>query len=440
MNDTVIKNGRVLVDGTFRNVDVAIQGNTIARIDEGLEGENMIDAKGMMVLPGAIDAHVHFRDPGNTHKEDFETGSRAAVFGGVTTVFEMPNTTPTTTDVEAWLKKKARASEVSYCNFGLFFGATPYNLEEALNAPANPGLKIFMGCSTGDLLVHKRDDLEHIFKNYPHRICVHAEQEERLEERKAMFRDRTDTAVHSEIRDPECAVLAVQMAGELAAEYGRHLHVLHLSTREELDCIAQIRASDKFQTSGAKITCEVCPHHLFFDTTDYERLGNFVRMNPPLRSPANREAMWDALLSGEIDMVATDHAPHTVEEKERPYWNAPSGVPAVELVLPLMLNAAHQGRCTHEQVSSWLSEKPSAIYNIPKRGQLTAGFFADIVIVDPERSAEVKNENQHTKCGWSPWAGETITGWPVTTIVNGAVVVSDGALVSEAGGVDVFEV
>lgn len=434
----MIKNARVVLPQGIEKTNLSIEDGKILNIGELFQGEGkIIDAEGLLVFPGAIDGHVHFREPGPTHKENFKKGSIAAVFGGVTTIFEMPNTWPTTTDYDALEDKRAIASKTSACNYGLFFGATPSNLDEAKKVKNVSGLKIFMGCSTGDLLVYKEEDLEKIFSEYTGRICVHAEWEPRLNERKKAFADQTDFDIHSKIRDVECATEAVRRAGSLAAKYGRHLHILHLSTRAELDVIADLKATQAYKKSGAKITCEVCPHHLFFSKDDYEKYKGLIKMNPPVRFREDVQAMWDGLLSGEIDMIATDHAPHTLEEKNQGYWEVPSGVPAVELMLPLLLNAAKNGKCTYENVADWLSHSPAQIYGLEKRGEIRVGNFADLVLVDPEKVLEVRNEDQKTKCAWSPWNGESLIGVPITTIVNGKIVVENEKLVEEHAGMEV---
>ncbi len=438
MQKLIIKNARVVLPQGIEKTNLLIQDGKIASIGEVSSGEKrIIDAQGLMVFPGAIDGHVHFREPGPTHKENFKTGSIAAVFGGVTTIFEMPNTWPTTTDFEALEDKRAIASKTSACNYGLFFGATPTNLGEAQKVANVAGLKIFMGCSTGDLLVYKDADLEKIFSEYEGRICTHAEWEPRLNERKKEFAGQDSFDIHSKIRDVQCATEAVRRAGKLAAKYGRHLHILHLSSRAELDVIAEIKETQAYKDSGAKITCEVCPHHLFFSTDDYEKYKGLVKMNPPVRSKDDVQAMWDGLLSGEIDMVATDHAPHTMEEKTQGYWEVPSGVPAVELMLPLLLTAVASGKCTYENVADWVCHHPSQIYGLKNRGTIEIGKAADLVLVDPNKTLDVRNENQKTKCAWTPWNGQTLVGCPVMTIVNGRIVVEDRTLVEEQAGREV---
>jgi dihydroorotase len=437
MSTTIIRNAVIFTPTDEIEGDLRIEDGRIVEVGEvsSAEPDMEVDVDGLWLWPGAIDGHVHFREPGPTHKEDWTTGSRAAVAGGVTTVFEMPNTRPTTTTVERLNEKRAIAESKSLCNFGLFFGANPANLEAARAATNVAGLKIFMGCSTGDLLVYEEADLEKIFQEYPRRICVHAESELRLRERTEQFKDQMDdAAIHSVIRDNESAREAVEMAGRLAAKYGRDLHVLHLSTGIELDEIDKWRA----ENGEISITCEVCPHHLFLDTRDYDTHGTFVRMNPPLRDPEDVETMWMALNDGRIPMIATDHAPHTIEEKSKPYREAPSGVPGVETMLPLMLDAADRGLCDHRDVLDWLCHNPAKIYGMVDRGEIRVGAHADLVVIDPGMLRMIRNKEQFSKCAWTPWHEQETTGWPVLTFVGGELAyqrVDDGVgeVVGEPG-------
>lgn len=419
MTSTVLRNAVLFTPEGRIEGDLRIEDGHIADIGTVAAGDVEYDLGGRWLWPGAVDGHVHFRDPGAPHKEDFGSGSAAAVSGGVTTVFDMPNTNPTTTTRARLEEKRAMAASKSHCNFGLFFGANPTNLDEARAVENVPGLKIFMGCSTGDLLVYEPEDLERIFAGYEGRICVHAESELRLREREARFATEDDPAIHSTIRDPEAAAEAVRMAATLAKKYDRRLHILHLSTQLELDVLAEV---------GGRTSCEVCPHHLFWDTSAYVEWGTFARMNPPLRGAEDRAAMWAALNEGTVDMIATDHAPHTVAEKSRPYRQAPSGVPGVETMLPMMLDAAHRGACTYEQVLEWLCHAPARLYGIEARHALVVGNWADMVVIDPNLERAVRDEDQFSRCKWSPWRGRTLRGWPVKTFVNGQLVFArDGA-------------
>ncbi|TXD34099.1 amidohydrolase family protein [Lujinxingia vulgaris] len=411
-------------DGRRVEGDVLVDGERIAKVgDVGNAGDAQeVRAEGRWLWPGVIDAHVHFREPGPTHKEDWDSGSAAAVSGGVTSVIDMPNTSPATTTLERLSEKREVARAKARCNVGLYFGANPHNLEAILTSQgeaAVAGLKIFMADSTGDLLVDRYEDLERIFEAYSGRICVHAEDPQRMREREAMFEGREDPGVHSEIRDAETAARAVAVAGELAARFGRRVHVLHLSTRAELLALKEAQARLEEVGGGGRITCEVCPHHLFLDARDYEFWGTRVQMNPPLRTEAERDAMWEALGRGEVAMIATDHAPHTPEEKAHPYGQAPSGVPGVELSLPLMLDAAFRGVCSYEEVLGWMCEGPARVHQVVDRGRIAEGAFADLVLIDPHMMRRVEDKDQRSRCGWTPYAGRDLTGWPVRTWVNG---------------------
>ena len=406
--------GRVDGDCLIEHGEIA----DIGEVDAPSEAET-VRGEGRWLMPGAIDPHVHFRDPGFPHKEDWTTGSAAAVAGGVTTVFDMPNTSPTTTDPERLADKRQLANEKSRCHFGLFFGATTDNTDLYDRIEGVPGLKIFMGASTGELLVGERDDLDRVFAAWEGRIAVHGENQARLEQRKKRYRDERDPAIHSTIRDPEAAVQAVRTATELAIKYGRHLHVLHLSTRQELEVIEEARAEIRQTDSDAKVTCEVCPHHLYLDTDDYDWLGTRARVNPPLRDPEQPAEMWEALDDGRIQFVATDHAPHTPDEKDRDYWQAPSGLPGVQMVLPLMLDAAADGKCEYEEVVDWMSTRAAETYGLAGKGEIAVGADADLVLVDPEMRRTVTTEEQFSRSEWTPWEGREIEGWPVKTWVDG---------------------
>lgn len=403
--------------------DLLIEGGRITEIGSTTaKADREFDLKGKWLWPGAIDGHVHFREPGLTHKEDWQSGSAAAVSGGVTTVFEMPNTVPAMTTLKALEEKRGLAKEKSLVNFGLFFGAGPDNLEEIGQVQGVPGLKIFMADSTGDLLVDKREDLERIFAHYDGQISVHAESQVRMDERQKRYKDRYDPAVHSVIRDAQTAAEGVALAAALALRFERRLHVLHVSTKAELQVLEIAREEALSLNRNAIITAEVCPHHLFLDTSAYDLFGTRVQMNPPLRSSADRDAMWPALHRGELNMIATDHAPHLATEKARPYGDAPSGVPGVETMLPLLLDSAFRGLCEYEQVLDWVAYKPAEIYRLKDRGRLEVGNWADLVAIDPRMMRTVEDNEQRTRCGWSPWAERVLIGWPVKTWVNGHLV------------------
>jgi dihydroorotase len=425
----LIHNARIArPDGSTFEGDVACEDGRIARINPSITAaaRETIDAGGKLLLPGVIDPQVHFREPGNEHKEDLSSGSRAAVRGGVTSFLEMPNTAPPTTTQAALDEKLVRAAQKSVANYGFFIGATPDNLE-ALNSVAPAcGIKIFMGSSTGSLLVNRPEDLERIFANGTRLIAVHAEDEARIHARRAQFAGRTDPAAHSEIRDNETARLATDLALTLSKKYQRRLHILHLSTREE---VAMLRV-DK----PAWVTAEVIPNHLLLNTGDYARLGTLVQMNPPIRTPADNAALWAGLHDGIIDFIATDHAPHTLEEKKKAYPNTPSGMPGVETSLPLMLTAMQQGRCTLAEIQKWMCFGPAEAYRIPNKGKILEGWDADLTLVDIEHSRPVRNEETFTKVHWSPWHGRELCGWPLYTIVNGEIAFDNGHIREQVRG------
>jgi dihydroorotase len=377
-------------------------------------------AKGLTLLPGVIDPQVHFREPGLEHKEDLFTASCACAKGGVTSFLEMPNTRPLTTTQAALDDKLSRAAEKCLVNYGFFIGATAENLPDLLTANPTPGIKIFMGSMHGQLLVDGEATLEAIFAAGDRLIAVHAEDQARINQRRQEFAGINDVAVHSQIQDNQAALLATQLALKLSNKYQRRLHILHLSTGDEAELLRQEKPS--------WVTAEVTPQHLLLNTSAYEKIGSLAQMNPPLRAPRDNEILWQALLDGVIDFIATDHAPHTLAEKAQDYPNTPSGMPGVETSLPLMLTQAVQGRCTVAQVANWMSAAVAKAYKIPNKGKIAPGFDADLVLVDLDNYRLVVREEMVTKCGWSPFEGWNLTGWPVVTVVGGKVVFENGKL------------
>ncbi len=416
---TLIRNATVTLPNETLITSVLIEGTKIAAIDPAAHtvADETVPARGLHLIPGVIDDQVHFREPGLTHKEDLRTGSRACAKGGVTTYLEMPNTRPATTTRELLAEKIDLAARKSVVNFGFYIGATPYNLDELRNAQRTPGIKIFIGSSTGDLLVDDQDALERIFAETRLPICAHCEDESTVRENAARLAGTTDVADHSRIRDHRAAFLATKRAVELAVRYRHRFHVLHVSTAAELDLLTD--------TDGL-VTAEVCPHHLLFSVEDYARLGTRIQMNPSVKTREDNEALWQALLAGNIQVIATDHAPHTLQEKQVPYPNSPSGLPAVENSLALMLDQVNQGRCTLEQVVQWMSVAPAAVWDIVDKGSIRVGFDADLVLVDMAKLQTIDDRNQLTKCRWSPWHGASLVGWPVRTWVMGHEVFRDG--------------
>jgi len=421
--DLIVRNAHIATaSGVVEEADLACQGSRIERIDTRVfaSSSRQIDAKGLLLLPGVIDPQVHFREPGACHKEDLASGSRAAVRGGVTSFLEMPNTRPATTSQQQLDQKLALAAKKSIANYGFFIGATTDNLKQINTASPVCGIKIFMGASTGDLLVDQRADLERIFANGRRLIAVHAEDEQRIQTRKARYlrEPNPDISLHSVVRDSECALLATTLAVELSEQYQRRLHILHLSTALEVDYLRQHKST--------QVTAEVIPNHLLFNTSDYRRLGSLVQMNPPIRKHADNTALWQGLHDGVIDFIATDHAPHTLQEKQQPYPLSPSGMPGVETSLPLLLTAMQAGHCTLQEVLTWLSAGPAKAYQIANKGRIEEGFDADFTLVDMEHFHPLQNDGVFSRAGWSPFAGRSLTGWPQYTVVNGQVVYEKG--------------
>jgi dihydroorotase len=430
-NDTlVIRQARILLpNGDWLTGDVEIQGKTITQVASDLSTAQTgkeIDAMGLTLLPGVIDPQVHFREPGLEHKEDLFTASRACARGGVTSFLEMPNTKPLTITQAALDDKLQRAASKCLVNYGFFIGATPANLPDLLTANPVCGIKIFMGSAHGDLLVSDRSSLEPIFAKGERLIAVHAEDQARINQRKQEFSGVADPAIHSQIQDNKAALLATELALELSKKYQRRLHILHLSTAEEAELLRRDKPS--------WVTAEVTPQHLLLNTEAYSQIGTLAQMNPPLRSPHDNEVLWQALLDGVIDFIATDHAPHTLEEKAKGYPNTPSGMPGVETSLPLMLTQAMQGKCSVAQVSHWMSGAVAQAYKIPNKGAIAPGFDADLVLVDLETYHPVLRQEVQTKCGWSPFEGWNLTGWPIITIVNGQIVYEKGQFCDRVRG------
>ena len=409
-------------NGEFLVGDVEIRESKILRVAPSItaEADLEIEAKGLTVLPGVIDPQVHFREPGLEHKEDLFTASCACAKGGVTSFLEMPNTRPLTTTQAALDDKLSRAAEKCLVNYGFFIGATAENLPDLLSANPTPGIKVFMGSMHGQLLVDGEATLEAIFAAGDRLIAVHAEDQARINQRRQEFTGMDDVAVHSQIQDNQAALLATQLALKLSNKYQRRLHILHLSTGEEAELLRQEKPS--------WVTAEVTPQHLLLNTSAYEKIGSLAQMNPPLRAPRDNEILWQALLDGVIDFIATDHAPHTLAEKAQDYPNTPSGMPGVETSLPLMLTQAVQGRCTVAQVANWMSAAVAKAYKIPNKGKIAPGFDADLVLVDLDNYRLVVREEMVTKCGWSPFEGWNLTGWPVVTVLGGKVVFEKGKL------------
>ncbi|MEH2033513.1 MAG: dihydroorotase [Nostoc sp.] len=419
----ILPNGELMVGDVLTRdrqiVEVAPEIPQTALITE-------VDAEGLTLLPGVIDPQVHFREPGLEHKEDLFTASCACAKGGVTTFLEMPNTRPLTTTQQALDDKLERASHKSLVNYGFFIGATAENLPDLLLAKPTPGIKIFMGSMHGQLLIDGETALEAIFAKGTRLIAVHAEDQARINQRRQEFANIHDPAIHSQIQDDRAALLATQLALKLSQKYQRRLHILHLSTALEADLLRQEKPS--------WVTAEVTPQHLLLNTSAYKEIGTLAQMNPPLRSPHDNEVLWQALRDGVIDFIATDHAPHTLEEKAQEYPNSPSGMPGVETSLALMLTAAMQGKCTVAQVVNWMSKAVAVAYGIPNKGAIAPGYDADLVLVDLNTYRPVQRKELLTKCHWSPFEGWNLTGWAKTTIVGGEIVYDKGQVNTQVRG------
>ncbi len=425
--DLIIREGLVVQkNGQTSQQDIACCAGRIEKISASIDAtaQRELNVNGQLVIPGVIDAQVHFRDPGNTHKEDLASGSRAAVGGGVTSFLEMPNTNPPTINQQALDAKLAHAAKVSCANYGFFIGATSNNLHSINTAKPACGIKIFMGSSTGNLLVHKEEDLRNIFANGDRLIAVHAEDENRLRQRiKSIVENRNSpisVRKHTEVRDVECALLATRRAAELAIEFNRRLHVLHLTSAAEVKYLRDHKSN--------LITVECTPNHLFLTEDDYDRLGTLMQMNPPIRAHSDQSALWNGLQDGTIDFIATDHAPHTLAEKAKPYPESPSGMPGVQTSLPLMLTAFKAERCSLKQIMKWMCWRPAEVYGIISKGELDEGYDADITVCNMDKYRPVKNEEMFTKVGWSPFAGQELVGWPTFTIVGGQVAYAEGQI------------
>ncbi|MFN4920759.1 MAG: dihydroorotase [Planctomyces sp.] len=431
MMKTLIRHAQVVLPESTERINVLIENGKVAALDvpDGASADEVIDASGLHLIPGVVDDQVHFREPGLTHKEDLLTATRACAKGGVTSFLEMPNTKPTTTSVAALESKLGLAAGRCVVNYGFYIGATPENVAELARATRTPGIKIFIGSSTGDLLVDEQSALERIFAETTLPICAHCEDEATVRANAARIGGGSSVADHSRIRDNAAALIATRRAVDLAERHRHRFHVLHVSTAEEVQFL---------RGTSDLITAEACPHHLFFTVDDYDRLGSLIQMNPSIKSRADAAAVWQGLLDGTLEVIATDHAPHTPEEKRQPYPKSPSGLPAVENSLALMLNQVSLGLCSLRQVVSWMCEAPARVWNLHQKGAIREGWDADLVLVDLNRTAVVRNEEQLTKCGWTPWDGVSLTGWPVRTFVHGQTVYCDGRVVGEGTGREIL--
>jgi dihydroorotase len=427
MNTVIIKNAKIVNEGRIFEGDILIENEFIVEIADNISPKfascKIIDAEGNYLIPGAIDDQVHFREPGLTHKGDIVSESRAAVAGGITSYIEQPNTIPNAITQELLEEKYQIAAKNSYANYSFMMGGTNDNLEEILKTnPKNvAGLKLFLGSSTGDMLVDSSEALEKIFSSTKLLIAVHSEDEttvkENLERYKLQFGDDIPVKFHPEIRSVEACYKSTVKIIELAKRTGARLHVFHISTAKELDLF-----TNKIPLEDKKITAEVCIHHLWFSDEDYETKGNLIKWNPAVKTKNDRKALWEALLDDRIDVIATDHAPHTLEEKNQSYLKAPSGGPLVQHAVVAMFEAYHQGKISIEKIVEKMCHNPAKIFKIEKRGFIKVGYYADLVIINAGLPWNVKKENILYKCGWSPFEGYNFKSRISHTFVNGQLV------------------
>ena len=427
MNKILIKNAKIVNEGTIFEGDLLIENDLIVEIAETISPKSsdckIIDAEGNYLIPGAIDDQVHFREPGLTHKGDIESESRAAVAGGITSFIEQPNTVPNAVTQELLEQKYQIAADSSFANYSFMMGGTNDNLEEILKTnPRNvAGLKLFLGSSTGDMLVDSTDSLEKIFSSTKLLIAVHCEDESTVKSNLAKYKEQYGDDIpvecHPLIRTEEACYLSSSRTVELAKKTGARLHVFHISTAKELDLF-----TNKIPLSEKMITAEVCIHHLWFSDEDYKTKGSFIKWNPAVKTANDREALWKAVNDGRIDVIATDHAPHTLEEKSQVYTKAPSGGPLVQHAVVAMFEAYHQGKITIEKIVEKMCHNPASLFKIEKRGFIKVGYYADLAIVNAGLPWSVKKENILAKCGWSPFEGYTFKSRITHTFVNGQLV------------------
>jgi dihydroorotase len=430
MYDLLIMGGTVVNHDGINKGDIGISEGKIRDIGalSGKKARKSLQADNLHILPGVIDTQVHFREPGLTHKEDLETGSRAAVMGGVTAVFEMPNTTPSTTTLEAIADKVARGRNRMFCDFAFYAGASTDNLHQLAKleqAEGVVGIKVFMGSSTGNLLVAQDDALEELFKTIRRRAAFHSEDEKRLQQR-LVEQVKGDAASHVVWRDDETAINSTRRLLRLARKFARRIHVLHITTAQEMALLSDYKDL---------VSVEVTPQHLTLSAPDaYKRLGTLAQMNPPIRSTHHQKALWKGLQDGTVDVIGSDHAPHTREEKQQAYPSSPSGMPGVQTLVPLMLDHVNKGCLSLQRFVDLTSHGPNRLFGIAGKGRLARGYDADITIVDMKSTKTISNDWIESRCGWTPFDGMQVTGWPVGTIVRGHQVMREGEIITSATG------
>ena len=428
--DLLIKNGSCFIDDKLQQVDLAVSNSKIQEIGDlkNLKGKNEVNAKNLLVLPGVIDTQVHFREPGSTDVENLESGSKAAVLGGITSVFEMPNTNPPTSNQTEFNKKLDLAKNRMFCNYAFYFGATPQNIEDLKklnNLEGCCGVKLFVGSSTGNLLVKDENDIEKIISSSSKIVSIHSEDEEILNLRKKFIK-KGDVSSHPLWRNEECAMSSTRRVVKITERYKKKIHILHVTTKEEVEFLSRYKGNVSF---------EITPQHLTLTAPEcYKKLGTLSQMNPPIREKKHQDMLWKSIKDNVADMIGSDHAPHSLQNKKKEYPLTPSGMPGVQTLIPIMLNHVNNNKLTLEQFVKLVSENPSRIFGIKNKGHIKEGFDADLTIVDMNMKKVIKNEWIVSKCGWTPFDGYEVKGFPSGTIVNGKVVVWDGKLIEKANG------
>ncbi len=430
MYDLLIKNGNVVIGNNFEDLSIGIKNNKIALLStsSNYEADNIIDAKNLTILPGVIDSQVHFREPGSEHKENLNTGSMGAALGGVTSVFEMPNTYPPTSTVQRLKDKLELAKNRMWVNFAFYAGATPENfsfLPELEKVPGCVGVKIFMGSSTGNLLIPDDETLINVLKSRNYRVAVHAEDEPRLLERKKLITSN-DVHFHPIWRDELSALNATKRVIKGANISKKPVHILHITTEEEIEYIKQ---------NKEYISVEVTPQHLTLSAPEcYDKLGTFAQMNPPIREARHLKGLWKGIKDGVVDVIGSDHAPHTIEEKNKPYPETPSGMPGVQTLLPIMLDHVNKGNLSLFKLCQLISSNPAKLYKVINKGEIKLNNDADLTIIDMNKEVKITNSMMANKSGWTPFDNKKVKGWPTMTIVNGNIVMRDGELIGKPEG------
>ena len=429
MLDLIIKNGSCFIDGNLKQQDIGIENSKIVKIGKLKEdARETYDAEGLLVLPGCIDTQTHFREPGSTDTEDLYSGSRAAIAGGITAVFEMPNTNPPTSNKKEFQRKLDLAKNRMYCNYAFYFGATADNaddLADLKNLEGCCGIKLFAGSSTGNLLVAKETDIEKVFKNSSKVVAVHSEDEEILNINKKLIRNG-DVHSHPIWRSVECAMSSTRRIVKIAEKYNKKAHILHITTKEEIDFLSQHKGN---------ITFEITPQHLtIYAPKCYDKLGTYAQMNPPIRDKSHYDRLWYAVKNNLNDTIGSDHAPHLKKNKEKVYPNSPSGMPGVQTLMPVMLDHINAGKLSINQLISFVCENPVKIFGIKNKGFIKEKYDADLTIVDMNKKITIKNENIESKCKWSPFNNIEFKGTPVATIIAGKIKMKDGEILGDPEG------